>query len=113
METQKNEFTEMACKRYQRAWRGYEAIVRSGGSGTLFSYCESVHVNYNGMKQWVAARRLSVRHLRRRNGRTNIEKNPAGESPSMFVQFIAPAPAARTSYLMNLRAIRALSSPTA
>lgn len=73
METQMNEFTEMASKRYQRAWHGFEAIIRRDGSATLSSYCESVHVNYNGMKHWVAAHGLSVRHLRRRNGRRKIQ----------------------------------------
>ena len=89
-----NEFTEMASKRYQRAWRGYEATIRRGGSAKLSSYCESVHVNYEGMKHWVAARGLSVRHLRRRNSRRKIqiEKNTVGGSPDMFVQFMPPTP---------------------
>ena len=94
METQMNEFTEMASKRYQRAWRGYEAAIRRDGSAKLSSYCESVHVNYEGMKHWVAARGLSVRHLRRRNSRRKIqiEKNTVGGSPDMFVQFMPPTP---------------------
>jgi hypothetical protein len=94
METQMNEFTEMASKRYQRAWRAYEAAIRRGGSAKLSSYCESVHVNYEGMKHWVAARGLSVRHLRRRSSRRKIqiEKNTVGGSPDMFVQFMPPTP---------------------
>ena len=89
-----NEFTEMASKRYQRAWRGYEATIRRGGSAKLSSYCESAHVNYNGMKHWVAAHGLSVRHLRRRNSRRKIqiEENAVGGSPDMFVQFMPPTP---------------------
>ena len=92
METQENQFTEMACTRYQRTWRGYEAIFSRGGSATLSSYCKSVHVNYNGMKHWVAANGLSVRRLKKSN---HIPKTTAGEIASgdtldMFVQFIPP-----------------------
>jgi hypothetical protein len=94
METQMNEFTEIASKRYQCAWRVYEATIRRGGSAKLSSYCELVHVNYEGMKHWVAARGLSVRHLRGRNSRRKIqiEENAVGGSPDMFVQFMPPTP---------------------
>lgn len=87
-----NEFTEMACTRYQRTWRGFEAIFSRGGSATLSSYCESVHVNYNGMKHWVAANGLSVRRLKKSGRTPNINSGEiaAGDTSDMFVQFIPP-----------------------
>ena len=51
METQSLEFTEMAFMRYQRTWRGFEAILNRGGSATLSAYCKSVHVNQPVMWQ--------------------------------------------------------------
>jgi hypothetical protein len=93
METQENQFTEMACMRYQRTWSGFEAIFRRGGSTTLSAYCESVHVNYNGMKHWVAASGLSVRRLKKssRMPRVQVEGSTAVEVPDMFMQFTPPA----------------------
>ncbi len=97
METQVQEFTEMACTRYQRTWRGFEAVFRRGGSSTLSSYCESVHVNYNGMKHWVAANGLSVRRLKKSNRNASFPAAAGGqeETPGAFMQFIpASIPAA-------------------
>ena len=92
-----NEFTEKACTRYQRTWRGYAAIFRRGGSATLSSYCESVHVNYNGMKHWIAANGLSVRHLKQSQRNASSSPFVASEQEdtmNAFMQFIpttAPA----------------------
>lgn len=93
METQENQFTEMACTRYQHPWRGFEAIFRRGESATLSAYCESVHVNYNGMKHWVAANGLSVRRLKKCNriSPARVKESAFGEKPDMFVQFIPPS----------------------
>ena len=96
METQEHEFTEMAYTRYQRAWKGFEAIFRRGGSSTLSAYCKSVHVNYEGMKKWVCANGLSVRRLKHevRIPHAVAEGGVASEEAlDMFVQFMPPAPA--------------------
>ena len=92
METQEIEFTEMACTRYQRTWRGFEAIFHRGGSSTLSAYCKSVHVSYEGMKKWVSANGLSVRQLKRggRMPRAQVKGSATGEAPDMFVQFMPP-----------------------
>ena len=94
-----NEFTEMAYTRYQRTWRGFEAIFRCGGSATLSSYCESVHVNYNGMKHWVAANGLSVRRLKRSHRAATSPVVTSGQEDTVgaFMQFIpASVPAVST-----------------
>jgi len=92
METQEITFTEMAYTRYQRTWRGFEALISRGGSATLSSYCEMVHVNYNGMKHWVAANGLSVRRLKKSSCSPNINSGEiaSGDTSDMFVQFIPP-----------------------
>lgn len=94
METQEYEFTEMAYTRYQRTWRGFEALFRSGGSATLSSYCESVHVNYSGMKHWVAVNGLSVRRLKNghRIAQAQAEAGTPEDAQGMFVQFMPPTP---------------------
>ena len=93
-----NEFTEIAGTRYQRTWRGFEAIFRRGGSATLSSYCESVHVNYNGMKHWIAANGLSVRRLKQSHRNASSSAFVASEQEdtvNAFMQFIpASIPAA-------------------
>ena len=93
METPEYEFTEMAYTRYQRTWRGLEALFRRGGSSTLSAYCKSVHVSYDGMKKWVSARGLSVRRLKQdtRMPRTEAVASAAGEGLDMFVQFMPPS----------------------
>ncbi len=94
METQEYEFTEMAYTRYQRTWRGFEAIFRRGGSSTLSAYCRSVHVSYEGMKKWVSASGLSVRRLKQdtRMPRAKAVEGTAVEALDMFVQFMPPTP---------------------
>jgi hypothetical protein len=94
METQETQFTEMACMRYQRTWSGFEAMFRRGGSTTLSAYCASVHVNYNGMKHWVAASGLSVRRLKKssRMPRVQAEGSAAAGVPEMFVRIMPPTP---------------------
>jgi hypothetical protein len=94
METQQNEFTELAYTRYQRTWHGFEAIFRRGGSATLSAYCKSVHVNYEGMKKWVSASGLSVRRLKQ-GTRTTPHQATADETEEaldMFVQFMPQMP---------------------
>jgi len=90
----------MACKRYQRAWRGYEAIVRSGGSGTLFSYCESVHVNYNGMKQWVAARKIVRSPFEKEERQDQYRKEP-GRSVAEYVRAVHGAGSRSENDILN------------
>lgn len=99
METQEISFTQMAYTRYQRTWRGFEAIFRRGGSATLSSYCESVHVNYNGMKHWIAANGLSVRHLKQCHRNASSSPFVASEQEdtvNAFMQFV-PASALAAS----------------
>lgn len=105
METQVQEFTEMAYTRYQRTWRGFEAIFRRGGSATLSSYCESVHVNYNGMKHWVAANGLSVRRLKqsRRNASSPAVASEQEEPLTAFMQFIPSSVSAASEPLQGVR----------
>ena len=92
METQENQFTELACMRYQRTWSGFEALFRRGGSTTLSAYCKSVHVNYEGMKKWVSARGLSVRRLKQdtRLAPNQVAADKTEEALDMFMQFMPP-----------------------
>lgn len=98
METQSQEFTEMAFMRYQRTWRGFAAILNRGGSATLSAYCKSVHVNYEGMKKWVSASGLSVRRLKqgKRTAPCPPEADASVDALGMFVQFMPPAPGMST-----------------
>ena len=90
METQEITFTDMAYTRYQRTWRGFEAIFRRGGTATLAAYCKSVHVSYEGMKKWVSASGLSVRRLKQdhRNAPIPVVAREQEEPVSTFMQFI-------------------------
>lgn len=87
MGTQEYAFGEQAAVRYQRTWRGFEAIFRRGGYATLSAYCKSVHVNYEGMKKWVSASGLSVRRLKHESRRSaGIHKGEATQGATdMFV----------------------------
>ena len=90
METQEITFTEMAYTRYQRTWRGFEAIFHRGGSTTLSAYCKQVHVSYEGMKKWVSASGLSVRHLKQSHRKTlsQVQGCEREETLNAFMQFI-------------------------
>ncbi|MBR1509335.1 MAG: hypothetical protein IJ623_01605, partial [Bacteroidales bacterium] len=90
MGMQENSFTEMAFTRYQRTWRGFEALFQRGGSATLSAYCKSVHVSYEGMKKWVSASGLSVRRLKqsRRDASSPAVATEQEEPLTAFMQFI-------------------------
>ena len=90
METQEITFTEMAYTRYQRTWRGFEAIFHRGGTATLSAYCRQVHVSYEGMKKWVSASGLSVRQLKQSHRKAPVRaaESEQGDTVSAFMQFI-------------------------
>ena len=91
METQEITFTEMAYTRYQRTWLGFEAVFRRGGSTTLSAYCKQVHVSYEGMKKWVSASGLSVRHLKQSHRKTQSQVSKGDEHEDTldaFMQFL-------------------------
>ena len=99
METQEITFTEMAYTRYQRTWRGFEAVFHRGGTATLAAYCKSVHVSYEGMKKWVSASGLSVRRLKQshRAAASPVVASEREETLDSFMQFIpASVPTAST-----------------
>lgn len=102
METQEITFTEMAYARYQRTWRGFEAIFHRGGSTTLSAYCKQVHVSYEGMKKWVSASGLSVRRLKQSHSKApcQVVTSEQEESLDTFMQFI-PTTAPTSSIPMH------------
>ena len=90
METQETTFTEMAYTRYQRTWKGFEAILHRGGTATLSAYCRQVHVSYEGMKKWVSASGLSVRGLKQSHRKASPQITGEGgeDTSDTFMQFI-------------------------
>jgi len=56
---------EKARAHYERVWADFAQALSGCDKYTLRQFCRDSSTNYQGMKQWLEARGLNVRYLKR------------------------------------------------
>ena len=103
MEAQSSITKEQINARYECAWEGFLASVRSGERKTLSSYCKATQTDYGRLRRWIRTKGISVKAVTRSICENHSKPKSAAESRS--VSFVQLAPSSKPVKSVSMRGI--------